>query len=231
VDLSNIPVRASHDWPSFPARPVDRYYVGWDIGQSTDPSAVAVLHHVVKPLDEWVPNAKAETWRQAKEERFFCQWLERLLLQMAYPAQVQHIQNLLSRDPLRGATLALDFTGCGRPVADYAYRAGLRPMNILITAGSETTMIGGDQWNVPKQTLISQLETRLHCGELKIADALQESEALKNELKDFARKVSESGRVTFNARSGSHDDLVLALAIALFAALNRPYSSSQELRI
>jgi hypothetical protein len=150
---------------------------------------------------------------------------------MAYPAQVQHMQSLLARDPLRGATLALDFTGCGRPVADYAYRAGLRPMNILITAGSETTMIGGDQWNVPKQTLISQLETRLHCGELKIADALQESEALKNELKDFARKVSESGRVTFNARSGSHDDLVLALAIALFAALNRPYSSVEPLRI
>ena len=175
-------------------------------------------------------NAKAELWRQSKEERFLCQWLERLPLQMPYPQQVQHISNLLSRDPLKGAKLALDFTGCGRPVADYAYRAGLRPMNILITAGSETTSIGGDTWHVPKQTLISQQETRLHCGELKIAEALQESEALKNELKDFAEKF-RAGRVTFNARSGSHDDLVLALAIALFAALNRHTFSCEELRI
>ena len=231
LQAMGIDPRKSHDWRSIPARAVDRYYIGWDIGQSTDPSAVAVVRHVVTPLDEWVPNAKAELWRQSKEERFLCQWLERLPLQMPYPQQVQHISNLLSRDPLKGAKLALDFTGCGRPVADYAYRAGLRPMNILITAGSETTSIGGDTWHVPKQTLISQLETRLHCGELKIAEALQESEALKNELKDFARKVSESGRVTFNARSGSHDDLVLALAITLFAALNRPFFSVEELRI
>ena len=43
--------------------------------------------------------------------------------------------------------------------------------------------------------------------------------------------MSESGRVTFNARSGSHDDLVLALAITLFAALNRHTFSCEELRI
>jgi len=58
-------------------------------------------------------------------------------------------------------------------------------------------------------------------AELKIASNISDAGALADELKDFARKVSESGRVTFNARSGSHDDLVLSLAIALFAALNR----------
>ncbi len=83
----------------------------------------------------------------------------------------------------------------------------------------------------PEANAHKSARVRLHCGELKIAEALQESEALKNELKDFARKVSESGRVTFNARSGSHDDLVLALAITLFAALNRPFFSVEELRI
>ena len=57
-------------------------------------------------------------------------------------------------------------------------------------------------------------------AELKIASNISDAGALADELKDFARKVSESGRVTF-ARSGSHDDLVLSLAIALFAALNR----------
>jgi hypothetical protein len=69
----------------------------------------------------------------------------------------------------------------------------------------------------------------LHSGELKIASNIADAGALKDELQDFARKVSESGRVTFNARSGSHDDLVLSLAIALFFALNRPTFTSEPL--
>jgi len=71
TDLSNIPVRASHDWRSIPARAVDRYYVGLDIGQSIDPSAVAVLHHVVKPLDEWVPNAESLSGNISEDYKVF----------------------------------------------------------------------------------------------------------------------------------------------------------------
>jgi hypothetical protein len=36
------------------------------------------------------------------------------------------------------------------------------------------------------------------------------------ELKDFQRKVSDACRATYNARAGVHDDLVLAVAIALW---------------
>jgi hypothetical protein len=114
----------------------------------------------------------------------------------------------------------IDFTGVGRPVFDMCQRAGLRPQGVLITAGNEVTSDGTIS-HVPKQTLVSQLEARLHSGELRIASNISDAGALAGELKDFARKVSESGRVTFNARSGSHDDLVLACAIALFTALNR----------
>jgi hypothetical protein len=78
--------------------------------------------------------------------------------------------------------------------------------------------------HAPKGTLVSALEARLHSGELKIAAELLEAPTLKNELKDFSRKVSESGRVTYNARSGAHDDLILSICIALHVALNRQSS-------
>lgn len=212
------------------ALPLDEWIVGLDIGQSVDPSAVCALNYRVVPGEEWVPNHTARTVRQSKTERFLVRHLERLPLGMPYPEQVQHVTNLLSRDPLRGATFALDFTGCGRPVGDMFARAGLRPMYILITAGNE---IGrhGSQWNVPKQMLVSGLEARMHSGELRIAAALAEAPALKEELRDFSRAVSAAGRVTFNARSGAHDDLVLAVAIALFAATNRATYSCEELRV
>jgi hypothetical protein len=231
MDMTGIDPRASHDWRQVPARARDDWYVGLDVGQSIDPSAVCALNHVVTSHATWTPNAKGRFWKQDRTERFFVRHLERLPLQMPYPQQVQHVQNLLSREPVRGATFALDYTGCGRPVADLFYNAGLRPQNILITAGNEVTRHGGDTWHVPKQLLISAMEARLHTGELRIAAALADAPALRDELKDFARKVSDAGRVTYSARSGAHDDLVLAVAIALFVATNQTYSSVEPLRI
>ena len=37
---------------------------------------------------------------------------------------------------------------------------------------------------------------------------------MKDELLDFRRKLSDAGRATYAARTGKHDDLVLAVAIA-----------------
>jgi hypothetical protein len=48
--------------------------------------------------------------------------------------------------------------------------------------------------------------------------------ALADELKDFRRKVSEAGRATYSARTGAHDELVLAVAIALWFAMSGPVS-------
>ena len=208
----------------------DEWFVGLDIGQSIDPSAVCVLNHVVK-LGDWKCDDAKQLWRQDYEERFFVRHLERLPLQMPYPAQISHVANLLARDPLKGATFALDFTGCGRPVADSFDRAGLRPHKVLITAGNEPTRAGLNAWHVPKIHLISALESRLHAKELRIAAELIESPVLREELRDFVRKVGESGRITYNARSGKHDDLILSICIALFMATNRQYTTAERLPV
>lgn len=219
------------DWKTQTVRAVDHWSVGWDIGQSIDPSAVAVLRYRVVPLQQWDTNHETKIFRQKSTVHFDVLWLERLRLGMSYPAQIQHVANLMGREPLASAQaqLVIDFTGVGRPVFDMCQRAGLKPHGVLITAGNEVIRNGGTIHHVPKQFLISQLEARLHSGELKIASNIADAGALKDELQDFARKVSESGRVTFNARSGSHDDLVLSLAIALFFALNRPTFSREDL--
>jgi hypothetical protein len=58
----------------------------------------------------------------------------------------------------------------------------------------------------------------LHTGELKIAAGISEAGNLADELKDFRRYVSAAGRNTWSARTGAYDDLVLAVAIALWLA-------------
>jgi hypothetical protein len=180
----------------------------------------------------WTPDEKKEVWRQAKTERFNVIALKRLPLHMAYPDQVAEVTAILSRDPFRKATFGIDYTGVGRPVADMFERAGLKPHCILATGGNEVTRgTGPHSFNVPKLTLVSAAEARLHSGELQFAADLQDAETLREELKNFARKVSESGRVSYDAKSGKHDDLISAICIAIFLACNRTTASSEPLNI
>jgi hypothetical protein len=72
------------------------------------------------------------------------------------------------------------------------------------------------------------LDARLHTGELKIAETIPDADALREELRDFRRHVSTAGRFTFEARTGRHDDLVLAVALALWHFTGKPkYQSAR----
>ena len=146
--------------------------------------------------------------------------LERLPLGTTYPGVVEHVQRLMHRAPLMPTdTLVLDFTGCGRPVYDIFVSRGMNPIGVSITSGDSVTC-NGLTYGVPKALLISRVTALLHEGRLKIAKELTDAAALVEELQAFKATVTESGRWTFGARAGKHDDLVLALAIAIWRACN-----------
>jgi hypothetical protein len=71
---------------------------------------------------------------------------------------------------------------------------------------------------VPKLSLVSRLQALLHEGSLKIHRDIPDAAVLVRELRDFRVEFTAAGSLTFNARSGWHDDLVLALAIAVWVA-------------
>jgi hypothetical protein len=154
--------------------------------------------------------------------------LARLPLGLSYPAVVQEVALLLARPPLAGnCELIIDETGVGRAVADIFDTAGMNPTRVTITAGIEQSHVNGG-WHVSKQVLISTLDARLHTGELRFAKELLEAGTMQEELKDFRRKVSGAGRYTFEARVGKHDDLVLAVAIGLWAVVGRPVAPAAQ---
>jgi hypothetical protein len=99
--------------------------------------------------------------------------------------------------------------------------AGLRAIRVSITAGIDITKQDSLRWSVAKTQLISGVDARLHSGELRFAAELGEASALAEELKDFRRHLSTAGRATYQARTGKHDDLVLAVAIAVWWATER----------
>jgi hypothetical protein len=193
-----------------------KYVLGADLGQSADPTALAILEHT-HAFREYARGGSDQV-----EDTFAVRHLARLPLGLSYPAQVQEVARLLARPPLVGnCELVIDSTGVGNAVADIFNTAGLAPLRVSITAGAEQSWTNGG-WHVSKQVLISTLDARLHTGELRFAKELTEAGAMQEELKDFRRKVSVAGRYTFEARVGKHDDLVLAVAIGLWAIVGRP---------
>jgi hypothetical protein len=209
--------------PVFLTRQIN-YIVSVDLGQSTDPTAIAVIEHRKGVLDsgtELERHCGLSSGLQKPVEYADVRYLQRLPLGMSYPAVVQHVADLLARPPITDATLIIDETGVGRAVGDIFVQAGLKPKRVTITAGSDESPYGLDRWHVAKGILISRIDAMLHVGKLRFAAELTEAGAMAEELKDFRRKVSDAGRATYAARTGRHDDLVLAVAIGAWW-LSRP---------
>jgi hypothetical protein len=209
-------------WTRHPAEADEAFVMGVDLGQSQDPTAIIVLHHTRTPLDTWTVDEKKHKTKQDIEERFDCVHAERVPLGTSYPDVVAYVRQVLNRPPLRDSChLVIDESGVGRAVGDMFDEAGLRPVRVSITAGTDATKQGERRWNVSKTLLISGVDARLHAGELRFAAELGEAHALHEELKDFRRHVTTAGRATYQARTGRNDDLVLAVAIALWWAVDQ----------
>jgi hypothetical protein len=211
------------DWARFPAPLAEEAFImGVDLGQSQDPTAIVVMRHHHEPLDEWDVDKIKRVTRQKSKQRYDVAYAERLPLGTSYPDVVQHVQNVLNRPLLRGRChLVIDESGVGRAVGDMFDAAGLRAVRVSITAGTEVTKQEQRRWSVAKSLLISGVDARLHSGELRFAAELGEAHALAAELKDFRRILTAAGRATYQARVGKHDDLVLAVAVALWWAVER----------
>ena len=191
-------------------------------GRVEDPTAIIVMRHTRAPLETWRVDDKKRTTRQDIEEHFDVVHAERLPLGTPYPDVVAHVREVLSRPPLCDRCyLVIDESGVGRAVGDMFTAAGLRAVRVAITAGVDAVKQDGLRWSVAKSLLISSVDAKLHSGELRFAAELTEAHALAEELKDFRRHLTSAGRATYQARTGKHDDLVLAVAIALWWAVER----------
>jgi hypothetical protein len=195
------------------------YTVGVDLGQSHDPTAIVTIETEATQR-VYYTSLGGEPHQALERFEHRVRHAERLPLQLPYPEQVAYVRGLLMRLP-EGAELVVDMTGVGRPVFDLFEAEGLRPFGIVITGGLEETRGGARIWHIPKITLVSRLQASLHAGELKFAVGLAEEQAFKTELSEFRMRHTDTGRLTFGAREGRHDDLVLALACGLWRAQGR----------
>lgn len=179
-----------------------QFYLGVDLGQAADYTAISVIERV-------------------NNNRVHIRHLERLPLGTPYPDQVQKVKRIFERVNTGGdrAKVIVDYTGVGRAVVDLIKNEGMKPVALTITAGNAPTK-DGMNWHIPKRDLISSLIVAFQTGNVKIAKSLPEAETLTRELMNFKLKVNlQTGHDSYEAwREGIHDDLVLSVAMAVYAA-------------
>jgi hypothetical protein len=138
------------------------------------------------------------------------------------------VASFLTRPPLPWgeALTVIDATGVGAAVVEMVRaemaRTRLRGayLAVTITGGQgDARTVEQGRWNVPKRTLVSVLAAVLQGRRLRVSQQQREAGELIRELQDFSIKVTDSAHETFESlRERDHDDLVLALALAVWAA-------------
>lgn len=222
-----------HDWEKGPPtrRPnvQRRVRIGIDVGQRVDPTAIVVCEleeriagrHVSEAWDsvtgEYIPGKR--------EVYYLIRHVERLPIGTSYPAVAARIVQLvesvqaLVRQPDFRPELIVDITGVGRPLVDLLRQTlighSYRLIGATITSG-DRLHAGAftDEVSVGKAYLVSRAQALMQTGRVKLPDSA-EARQLAEELKDFEVNITEKGTFTASAKGGAHDDLVIALALAL----------------
>jgi hypothetical protein len=147
------------------------------------------------------------------------------------------VVRFLKAPPLAGTNplLVVDATGVGVPVCEMvrerliAARVEGGMVLVTITAGSAVTCLGGGLWHVAKKQLVSVLQVLLGERRLHVAPQLEQAPVLVRELETFSVKITPAGNETFESwRERDHDDLVLALALACWAAETIPWPPPRD---
>jgi hypothetical protein len=217
---------------------VSDYYVGLDLGQSNDYTALAVIQKV--------PTYDQQTAKHDTE--LHLRHLKRFPLKTPYTTIADHVRDLLRGPPFTEdiregnpgqfgfvkvrkpqTELVVDKTGVGAAVTDLLKERNLRFVGVTITGlGQKVNKSGVREYSVPKQDLVAALEVPFHTGKLKIAEDLALWPTLRSELLTFRRKQNViTAHISYEHwRESDHDDLVLACALACWKATRKRAGST-----
>lgn len=181
---------------------MSQFYVGLDLGQARDSSALVVAERTVR---------EEQSYYQVSH-------LERFRLGTSYPAIVEKVKTILQAPSLRrDTTLAVDATGCGKPVLDMFIKADLPcPVRGVLIHGGDSVTREGMNYRTPKRDLAAVVSVLMQSRRLKIIDSLPDSRVVVNELLNFKVKIDPlTAHDSYSAwRENQHDDYVLAIAMA-----------------
>ena len=109
----------------------------------------------------------------------------------------------------------LDATGVGVAVRDMFAAKGVRLKAVTITVG-EAYNRTGSLISIGKARLIGSFLGAFDAGKVRVNPNMPIWPALEREMLSFRAEMSAQGRAKFEAEQGEHDDMLFALAMAVW---------------
>jgi hypothetical protein len=242
--------------PRLPKYSPPRYSVGVDLGQASDPTAIAVLEKNIMPPDTalFAPVGASPSNRLVEGSLVYdLVYLKRPKLGTPYDEIARRVADLICELEPQGAfgelgqvTLCVDGTGVGRGVVDMLrtefQRRGTTSKSVprvdfraVSVTGSNTSLKRPTRthgyWSVPKKDLVFPAVAAFQQGKIRIAKGIRDREALVNELKNYRRTTNiATGNMAFEPwRESDHDDLLFAVCLALFGWQQRRGSTRMRI--
>lgn len=191
--------------------------IGLDVGRENDPAALAVLH-----ARDLRPESHRPIWKALD--------VGNIALGTAYTDLAHTAADMAAEFHHAGfpVVLAIDATGIGGAIVELARRR--RPevhiAAVTISGGHVLSRTDEHDYTVGKHRLTEVLQVALEQGGLRLPDT-DGTHELHQQLAAFSRQRTPSGYTKHEAASG-HDDLVLALELALWIgdAMHDEYSGA-----
>jgi len=206
-----------------------QYFLGLDLGQASDPSALTVTEQVTPyELATHSDAGQALGAKMPGDPGYAVRHIRRFDLGTPYTEVVRSVAEVYRR-PETGEdpTLVMDATGIGAPVVDQFHEEGLVPVQIKFTGG-DSVASDGQEYRVPKADLATTVQSLLQTRRLAVAEGLDLADQLAQEMKQFRVKISDSGHARFeHATESETDDILLSMACALWLAEQAPTASME----
>ena len=169
-----------------------------------------------KTRTEWQQGEGSERYQTELFEyvdHFYLRHLQRMPLHTPYAAITARVEEIVRQLPPFSCLAVVDQTGVGRPVVEQMFHLPMTPVTIT---SSQTGSHDRDGWRVGKRILVSNAQVLLQNKRLRAAKGLKLVDQFVAEMLAFRVKISAHGNQISEAREGAHDDLVLAVCLAVW---------------
>jgi hypothetical protein len=205
--------------------------IGVSFGRRWERTGIAVVERLHVPTGETVVRGQSvwATIEEVQEVQYHVRHLERHGPGAMYSRINRRIVEMVE-EISAPMFVVVDVTATGSPLWA-SLRAGLKEVltgfytqrvkpGVFRITGLEGGVVAGadNVISVPRRDLVSTMQLLLEEGRFKIAEDLDLASTLRREMADFKIKVDKHGKEDLESwREGSHDDLVLTVALSAWA--------------
>lgn len=189
---------------------MDRFYIiSLDPAQLHDYSALAVLECLP---GTHIGGGKDSTYRLVSLKR---------KQKLPYPEIVSWSRRVFLNPKFQQAAgisqpqFVIDAGGVGRAILDMLMAERVKCIPVQLTGGEAESFVDGT-YHVSKSFVVGKFLAAWDAGRVQVPATASFLPILENELMAFRGSMSSMGRARFEAEQGEHDDLVMALAQAVW---------------